>query len=208
MTKHGEVAMLKRFDFLNNLNLLYLQAELVHLEQETKDHLSNISQEAKRTAGSNDQRQHYANSEPSLKLVERAGSITNSTSGLSAPAVEENASAKSQGQGGAPLAISPNGNPDKVNITAFSDALKQLEDRSATSTLISIPPPDAARDWWDLAHAKGDSEAAEAWKTMLEARAKLKEYSPILFSTRTMSPNIVHRRSDIPPDTTPRCSIP
>lgn len=37
MTKHAEVATFQRFDFLNTLNLLYLQAELVHLEIELKE---------------------------------------------------------------------------------------------------------------------------------------------------------------------------
>ncbi|KUJ08191.1 uncharacterized protein LY89DRAFT_677081 [Mollisia scopiformis] len=37
MTKHPEVATFKRFDFLNTLNILYLQAELVHLEQELRE---------------------------------------------------------------------------------------------------------------------------------------------------------------------------
>jgi len=37
MTKHSEVATFQRFDFLNTLNILYLQAELVHLEQELRD---------------------------------------------------------------------------------------------------------------------------------------------------------------------------
>jgi hypothetical protein len=36
MTKHSEVATFQRFDFLNTLNILYLQAELVHLEQELR----------------------------------------------------------------------------------------------------------------------------------------------------------------------------
>jgi hypothetical protein len=37
MTKHSEVATFKRFDFLNTLNILYMQAELVHLEEELRD---------------------------------------------------------------------------------------------------------------------------------------------------------------------------
>jgi hypothetical protein len=37
MTKHSEVATFQRFDFLNTLNILYLQAELVHLEKDLKD---------------------------------------------------------------------------------------------------------------------------------------------------------------------------
>jgi hypothetical protein len=37
MTKHAEVATFQRFDFLNTLNILYLQAELVHLEQELRE---------------------------------------------------------------------------------------------------------------------------------------------------------------------------
>lgn len=36
MTKHSEVATFQRFDFLNTLNILYLQAELVHLGRELK----------------------------------------------------------------------------------------------------------------------------------------------------------------------------
>ena len=37
MTKHVEVAAFQRFDFLNTLNILYLQAELVHLEQKLRE---------------------------------------------------------------------------------------------------------------------------------------------------------------------------
>lgn len=37
MTKHSEAATFKRFDFLNTLNILYMQAELVHLEEELRD---------------------------------------------------------------------------------------------------------------------------------------------------------------------------
>lgn len=37
MTKHSETATFQRFDFLNTLNILYLQAELVHLEKDLKD---------------------------------------------------------------------------------------------------------------------------------------------------------------------------
>ena len=36
MAKHSEVAIFERFDFLNAINLLYLQAELVELEIELK----------------------------------------------------------------------------------------------------------------------------------------------------------------------------
>lgn len=37
MTKPFEVATFKRFDSLNTLNILYLQAELVHLEEQLRD---------------------------------------------------------------------------------------------------------------------------------------------------------------------------
>jgi hypothetical protein len=37
MAKHSEVATFQRFDFLNTLNILYLQAELVHLERELRN---------------------------------------------------------------------------------------------------------------------------------------------------------------------------
>jgi hypothetical protein len=36
MAKHSEVAIFERFDFLNIINLVYLQAELVELEIELK----------------------------------------------------------------------------------------------------------------------------------------------------------------------------
>jgi hypothetical protein len=36
MAKHSEVAIFERFDFLNAINLVYLQAELVELEIELK----------------------------------------------------------------------------------------------------------------------------------------------------------------------------
>jgi len=36
MTKHSEVATFQRFDFLNTLNILYLQAELVNLEHDLR----------------------------------------------------------------------------------------------------------------------------------------------------------------------------
>jgi hypothetical protein len=50
MTKHGEVAMFHRFEFLNTLNILYLQAELADLEQQMQDYLSNRFQSAQSTA--------------------------------------------------------------------------------------------------------------------------------------------------------------
>jgi len=37
MTKHPEVATFQRFDFLNILNILFLQAELVHLEKDLRE---------------------------------------------------------------------------------------------------------------------------------------------------------------------------
>jgi hypothetical protein len=37
MTVHSEVATFQRFEFLNTLNILYLQAELVHLQEELRD---------------------------------------------------------------------------------------------------------------------------------------------------------------------------
>jgi hypothetical protein len=37
MAKHAEIATFQRFDFLNTLNILYLQAELVHMEGELRD---------------------------------------------------------------------------------------------------------------------------------------------------------------------------
>jgi hypothetical protein len=37
MIEHVEVATFQRFEFLNTLNILYLQAELVHLEEELRD---------------------------------------------------------------------------------------------------------------------------------------------------------------------------
>ena len=37
MAKHAELATFQRFDFLNILNILYLQAELVHLELDLKE---------------------------------------------------------------------------------------------------------------------------------------------------------------------------
>lgn len=46
MANHPETAMFQRFDFLNRLNLLYLQAELVELENELKACLKNDRESA------------------------------------------------------------------------------------------------------------------------------------------------------------------
>lgn len=37
MTRHSELATFQRFDFLNTMNVMFLQAELVHLETELRD---------------------------------------------------------------------------------------------------------------------------------------------------------------------------
>ena len=39
MTKHAQVATFQRFDFLNTLNILYLQAELVRLEHDLRENV-------------------------------------------------------------------------------------------------------------------------------------------------------------------------
>ena len=59
MTKHSEVATFQRFDFLNTLNILYLQAELVHLEKDLRESMKedlesgdNIDSERPSEAGS------------------------------------------------------------------------------------------------------------------------------------------------------------
>ena len=39
MTKHAQVATFQRFDFLNTLNILYLQAEHVRLEHDLRENV-------------------------------------------------------------------------------------------------------------------------------------------------------------------------
>lgn len=50
MTKHKEVAVFQRFDFLNTLDLLYMQAELVHLEREIRESMQRDVEAGQRLA--------------------------------------------------------------------------------------------------------------------------------------------------------------
>jgi hypothetical protein len=52
MAKHGEVAVFQRFDFLNTLNILFLQAELVHLEHDLRDSMqADLESEGEHVSG-------------------------------------------------------------------------------------------------------------------------------------------------------------
>lgn len=52
MTKHAEMATFQRFDFLNTMNMLFLQAELVHLEDELRESMRDDLQSGQQPAPS------------------------------------------------------------------------------------------------------------------------------------------------------------
>lgn len=208
MAKHGEVAMLKRFDFMNNLNLLYLQAELIHLDQDMKNHLNSGLQPTKWKAEESHETQHCADSTSALCCIQNAGSVPQSTSGLSDATTNASGTATIDSQASSLEHVAQVSNSDCSDRISQSRVSQPPGTGSTTIATSSIPPPDPARDWWDIVNAEEDSDAADAWKTMLEARAKLKEYSLATLLLTSYTSNTCSRRSDIPPDATPLCSSP
>ena len=132
MTQHDEMAMFQRFDYLNTLNTLYLQAELVFLEQKIKDGLRGDLCMKGSPASEVRTATPQESTDPRVATDQPPSNTTSSQDGLSSP--------------------------------------------------ISLLP-DPARDWYDLSTMK---ETSEVWKTILQARTKLKEYSSFPFPSKAL----------------------
>ncbi|PMD53448.1 uncharacterized protein K444DRAFT_668062 [Hyaloscypha bicolor E] len=204
MTHHAEMAMFQRFDFLNTLNALYLQAELVHLQRKMKGYLSSGFRPATSTVASNNQSGIALGIE--LHSVQHAEACNNANSGtehaVATTIIAREARMSEEGQ------IQEKDIADAVGsggpaVEGIAKGIErpgsrlEAEARSGTSSMSSIGLPDPARDWWDLANAEEDTEEAEAWRTMLETRAKLKEYNETLLLQKQLRTGASPNSSDL-----------
>ncbi|CAG8953422.1 hypothetical protein HYFRA_00010171 [Hymenoscyphus fraxineus] len=155
MTNHDEMAVFKRFKFLNNLNALYLQAELENLEGDMKGYMK-----AGFPPGTSDSDEESLPKHGDSDDVDIADSAV---SGIDICDASSTTSVTTQGQ-----------TITSQNTTSVigSPGSIQLQNRSPTS-----PPSKAVVDWWYLAN---QDENQDAWNTMLTARQKLKEYNKTL----------------------------
>ncbi|KAE9382079.1 hypothetical protein N431DRAFT_320888 [Stipitochalara longipes BDJ] len=194
MSTHQETAIFQRFGFLNTLNTLYLQAELVHLEQKMKEYLvrqfrakSEESSLMGNESGTevDDSIVHRREEQNNVEIINIADSSIRNAEVITN---EDNIEAGTRVEGSTSSCVSSHtSTAGDLNIqaepsTANADITRPstTEDNATSSTNSSDSPPDPVKDWWDLAHAPENSEARAAWKTMLQARSKLKEYNSAL----------------------------
>ena len=184
MTAHAEMAMFQRFDFLNTLNALYLQAELVHLERKMKGYLRNGFESAESTAVY--ESQNDVGSEIAFQEQQDVEASNNTNTGEADAAEntdippEVGMSMKGRNDASDNAGATAISDPEveaTTSVTPIPEPQINAGNSSETSSMTSIPDP--VRDWWDLANAEESSEAANAWETMLKVREKLKEYSRV-----------------------------
>jgi hypothetical protein len=122
MTKHVETSTFQRFGFLNTLNILYLQAELVHLEQDLR-------------ASMKEDLESRRSREDSMFTT-----LRNSTSSGSSKSAGEIATAGSSDNPEAPRegVVSEK---DANSITRSTDSGQMIQDRL-----------NSTRDWWYLSN--------------------------------------------------------
>jgi hypothetical protein len=183
MTQHGEMAMFQRFNYLNTLNTLYLQAELVFLEQKIKNGLrgdlvmnrgpASESGQASTSNGASGLG-NGTHGEQTLQN-ERVEMRNSRETGESINLVEIPRVSRTSGNGN---------DSDRSPTTTLAGTDLRVSQSPSNNTSTQDRPglpigllPDPARDWYDLSTMK---ETSEVWNTMLQARAKLKEYSSCL----------------------------
>lgn len=147
MSKYAEMATFQRFDFLHNLDIMFLQAELVHLEDELRDSIKDDLE-----------CQHVVSSQID---VSRRGSRS-----LRNPDIEDSgvdAIDHSQDTGGTAhdTVIPLRPLHSQSELRSISDLGSGNDDRVRSG-----------RDWYVLANMKNTS----TWELVLKTRDKLKEY--------------------------------
>lgn len=169
MVKHDELAAFQRFEYLNTLNILYLQAELVHLQVDLKksmqEDLESGSQleelEAETVAAIFPEIEttpdHEAGSaDLNVDLADQDEKCEEATSSLSAQDVNNAPSSRP-----APDSASEVEHPEVIDTSTEAD-MRRL----------------SARDWWCLSNLEG----SKAWEIMLKTRQLLREYSKLSLS--------------------------
>lgn len=184
MIDHEEMAVFKRFKFLNILDALYRQAELEHLEVEMKGYMK---------AGFPPGGSEASDSEEELSDGESECHVRDSgVSGITA--CDGDTIAENSSTGGDATDIQTNGTATSQDTPSSNGQANNIQMQSLSmrsSTPPPSPPPIAATDWWCLANEDGNKDA---WNTMLTARQKLKEYSPSAPSPLLDFSVLTHRR--------------
>lgn len=191
MSKHAEMATFQRFDFLHNLDIMFLQAELVHLEGDLRDSMMD-DLECKNAVVSSqiDVSGSRSRSLRSAEARDRDSVVVNDSRDIG-------------------------GTPHETDIPLRSlhsqSDLRSLSDTGSES----IDRMRLARDWYVLVDMKNTS----TWDLVLKSRDKLKEYGnytsqrrpqringshPYRQSNTTIHPDEIptltqHLRREIPP---------
>jgi hypothetical protein len=113
MTKHVETSTFQRFGFLNTLNILYLQAELVHLEQDLR---ASMKEDLESGSGQHDSTSTTLQNSTSSESSKSGGEIAIAGSSDFAEGPREGVS----GSDASPVAVSTNSaqmNQDRCNST-------------------------------------------------------------------------------------------
>jgi hypothetical protein len=155
MTKHLETSTFQRFDFLNTLNILYLQAELVHLERDLRASMArDLESGSSRRSSTSMTLQH-----PSTGDVD--GESKNEK--VPVPVVisvdSKDAETKTKDLGVGVDARSITGSTSSGVESVLSEAVDERKE--------------SVRDWWYLSNG----EDSRTWEIMLKTRKKLAEYS-------------------------------
>jgi hypothetical protein len=187
MTQHAEMAMFQRFDFLNTLNALYLQAELVHLQRKMKGYLISDFQTtasagascSRNDIGGGCELEGLQNGKDVNDTTSRTGNDAANTDTLQEIRVSvEERTMEVELSNLAGMVCSKGSKEEGLNNGIQGpESQLEIEASQKTGSTSSIGLPNPVKDWWAFANAEENTEAAEAWITMLETRAKLKEYS-------------------------------
>lgn len=154
MAHHGEVATFQRFEFLNMLDLLYHQAELVHLEDELRASMKIDSDSGDAIPVGESRSTQTVN-------MERASVMSALERRKSTPEIEHKMSGEEREL---QMLDEKQGKRDDE----MSEQSSSFSGSSGASERF-----EGTRDWWYLSHASH----SHTWELMLKTRKKLKEYS-------------------------------
>ncbi|RDL38895.1 uncharacterized protein BP5553_03235 [Venustampulla echinocandica] len=170
MSKHGEVAAFQRFDYLNNLNILYLQAELVHLEEELQESMkADLKAPGSGYGDGGDD-----DSSTTKWSVNYTGSLDEGM-GVARERKIDDCEAGS---------LSEKNLEVQVEVRSIRSSVSRAGSESPINERL-----ESTRDWWYLS----TMESSPTWEIMLRTREKLKEYNEAVHRYSTLkaqqSPN-------------------
>ena len=210
MTGHHEMAMFQRFNFLNTLNILHLQAELVHLELDLKEYMTNDFRTAESLASDSESQGNTHNDDSEHQVIlgmemqqipqvmDQDDGNGNIAGAIYVPGNDEQAGGRLPANTSEPIASVMPANGSQLGLSLPSAETPHQEAAQSSASNVSSNAWAAVLNVGENTRVETASTAShgnpaldwwdlanveensKVWKLMLKAREKLKEYSKSL----------------------------